>query len=82
MEYITNEQMEIVKEKCKELTKDGISNKYIIGCIHGLYQNYLISEKQESELYQIVDPQDEYNEPSDYWQAIDGDNELERCIGY
>lgn len=81
-EYITDEQMEIVKEKCKELMNRGVSPKYIIGCIYGLYEDYTISEEQESELYQLVDPQDEYNETSDYWQAIDEDNELARCIGY
>lgn len=81
-EYITDEQMETVKRKCKELMNDRMNPKYIIGCIYGLYQDYVISEEQESELYQFVDPQDEYNEPSDYWWAIDGDNELARCIGY
>ena len=81
-EYITDKQMETVKEKCKELVNDGMSPKYIIGCIYGLYEDYVISEEQESELYQFVDPREEYNEPSDYWQAIDGDNELARCIWY
>ena len=81
-EYIIDEQMETVKKKCKELMNDGISPKYIIGCIYGLYEDYVISEEQELELYQLVDPQDEYNEPSEYWWVIDGDNELAKCIGY
>ena len=34
-EYITDEQMETIKEKCKELMNDGTSSKYIIGCIYG-----------------------------------------------
>lgn len=81
-EYISDEQMRTVKQKCKELMNAGTSPKYVIGCIYGLFEDYIISEKQESELYQLVDPQELYNDVSDYWQEIDGDNELAKCIGY
>lgn len=81
-EYITDEQMETIKAKCKELLDQNTSPKYLVGCIYGLYENYIISEEQESELYQFVDPHELYNETSDYWWAIEGDNELAKCIGY
>lgn len=81
-EYITNEQMETIKAKCKELLDQNTSPKYLVGCIYGLFEDYIISEIQEAELYKLVDPDDLYNEPSEYWWNIEEDNELAKCIGY
>lgn len=81
-DYITEEQMKIIKAKCREELKKGTDPRYLIGCIYGLYEDYIISEKQESELYKLVDPEELYNEPSEYWWGIDGNNKLAKCIGY
>ena len=35
--------------------------------VHNLYQEYLISEDQETELYNLVDPEEKENDPADYW---------------
>lgn len=65
-EYMDNEKFERLKRfvvKCKEkwYTKD------IVAEIHNLWQEYLISDEQEMELYEVADPDEEFNEPADYW---------------
>ncbi len=40
--------------------------------VHNLYQEWLISENQEVELYYIVDPDDEIDNPSELWYNTDG----------
>ena len=43
-DYITEEQMETIKAKCREELKKGTDPRYLIGCIYGLYEDYIISE--------------------------------------
>ena len=78
-EYITLEQMMKLRAACRKEIINGTSPEYLIGCIYGLFQDYLISEEQELELYAIVDPKDEFNEVSKYWENLD-ENVLEQII--
>ena len=41
--------------------------KDMVAEVHNLYQEYLISEKQEGELYKLVDPKDEVDNPAELW---------------
>ena len=78
--YLSEEQMERLKAKCKEELSNGRPIKYLVGCIYGLYQDYVLSEAQESELYELVDPEEKYNECSKYWNEIEN-NTLANFLG-
>lgn len=81
--YITENQMNKIKLKCYEELKNATDPRYLIGCIYDLYQSYIISEEQETELYMLVDPREEYNNVSQYYEDIaDSNNPLKECIGY
>ena len=43
----------------------------IVAYIYDLYENYLISDEQESILYNLADPDEEFNTPSEYWNNLD-----------
>lgn len=57
-----------LKERVKELMKE-YSIKDMVAEVYNLYQDYLINEKQEEELYRIVDPEDIENSPSELWYS-------------
>ena len=48
--------------------------------IHGLFQGYEISEKNEEELYAYVDPKDTVQNPADLWWNDDSENQLEKAV--
>lgn len=55
-----------IKEEIKHLkTKESVPT--ILAYIYDLYQNWLISEEIEVQLYGFIDPEDEYNDVSEYW---------------
>ena len=65
--------------KVKKMLIDGYTTKQTIGCIYGLYTNYLINEATENALYEMVDPDDEIDEsPGELWNKIGFDNPLEK----
>ena len=78
--YLSEEQMEKLKTKCKEELSNGRPIKYLVGCIYGLYQDYMLSDEQENELYQLVDPEEKYNKCSEYWSEIDDENILAEVL--
>lgn len=43
----------------------------VVAYIYDLYEEYLISDEQESILYKLADPDEEYNTPSEYWNNLD-----------
>ncbi len=53
------------------LSRNGMGKTLILGMIYGLYQDYQIDEDEESYLYHIVDPEDKYNDVSDYWRTLE-----------
>lgn len=75
-EWLSNQKMNIVKYKLNEMMVAGKDIKYMIACIHDLYQDYIISEDQEMELYEIVDPEEKYNDVWDYWNEMNEPNGL------
>lgn len=79
-EYITNEQMKTIKQIIKAELENGTSPKFLIGCIYDLYQHYLISEEQEVELYYLVDPMQQYNNVSEYWELVDNNPLMNYCV--
>ena len=65
--------------KVKKMLVNGYTREQTIGCIYGLYNNYLINEATENALYKMVDPDDKINEsPGDLWYKIGFDNPLEK----
>lgn len=56
-----------LRSKVIEMKDRGWNVKGILAEIYHIYQDYLISEEQESELYSIADPEEKYNSPSEYW---------------
>lgn len=72
--------MNELRTLCKKL-KENYSIPYLVGCVYDLFQDYLISEEQEEELYNLVDPEELYNSPSEYWEDImQGGNPLMECF--
>ncbi len=59
-------QFESLKKKAKELTKK-YSIKDLVAEVYNIFQDYLISEDQETELYYIVDPEEKENSPAELW---------------
>lgn len=59
-------QFENLKRKVLEL-KCKYSIKDLVAEVHNLFQDYLISEEQEAELYSIVDPEEKENSPAELW---------------
>ena len=37
--------------------------------VHNLFQDYLISEEQEAELYNLADPNNEVDNPAELWYS-------------
>ncbi len=76
-DYISNIEMcviraavELMKYNPKYTVKD------ILACIYELYQEYLITDSQEEELYKLADPDNEFNEPSQYYKDMKFKNPL------
>lgn len=68
-------------DKLKQFIQDRASPneetiKNLLAEVYNLYQEYLISPNQEKELYDIVDPEEKYNFPADYWYEDFGDSEV------
>lgn len=61
------ERYERVKNKVKEMRETGWHIKDLVAEVYNLFQDYLISEEQEEELYAIADPEEKYNSPAEYW---------------
>lgn len=57
-----------LKKKVKELMKE-YSIRDMVAEVYNLYQEYLINEYQEEELYRIVDPEDIESSPSELWYS-------------
>lgn len=51
-----------------------VARKVVI--VYDLWQNYIIGEYDEAELYQWVDPEDEIDNPAELWFETDLNNEL------
>ena len=69
-DYLPMDKFEGLKRYIKEL-QSKYDIPYLVGCIYDLFQEYILSEEQERELYEIVDPKERFNECSKYWEWID-----------
>ena len=58
-------------EDLKQFIKDNLIGKYsvkdLVAEVFGLWQDYQLSDKQEMELYNIVDPKNEEWSPAELW---------------
>lgn len=75
-DYLDNATYERVKAKIVELRQNQYNIVDLVAEVHNLYQEYLISEEQEEELYELADPTGRFNEPASYWYAEHGCVEL------
>lgn len=65
------------EEEAKRLIEeDYFSIPQVVGFIYALFQDYQIHEPEELYLYKIVDPEEKYNEPTEYWNAWNYENPL------
>ena len=65
-----------VREKCKDLLAEGWEISKLVACIYDIYQHYRCAEEQENELYNLVDPNEQFNEVGDYYMEMDYENPL------
>ena len=76
--YIEYDYMayDVVKRRIEEL-----GGKYntpqLVGFIYGLWQDYMINDRTEEMLYELVDPESKYNNTSEYWADWEGKNPLD-----
>lgn len=66
MREMETDRFDKLKQKTLEL-KRKYSIKDLVAEIYNIFQDYLISEKQEEELYSIVDPEEKENSPAELW---------------
>ena len=64
------------KTKVESLLSSGMDIKQLLACVCDLYQDGLIDEDQEMELYNIIDPDELYNDTEAYWMSMDFENPL------
>jgi hypothetical protein len=64
------------REKLLEMNKDNWEIPKMVACIYDLWQNYYIDDDEEDYLYSLADPNDEYNNCSDYWREMNYENPL------
>lgn len=64
------------KTKVESLLSSGMDIKQLLACVCDLYQDGLIDEDQEMELYNIIDPYELYNDTEAYWMSMDFENPL------
>lgn len=77
------DQFEIVKAMLRYMEHDGWDITYRLACIYDLFMDYLISIKQEEELYNFVDPEEKYNDVSKYYYDDEFcRNPLKEILGY
>jgi len=89
MEIVTEEaimapdKFEIVKAMLHYMKVDGWSIQRRLACIYDLFMDYMISIEQETELYTLVDPEEQYNDVSKYYYDDSFDrNPLKEILGY
>lgn len=75
-DWLSDDKMNMIKNRIIEYKYEGKSIKFILACIHDLFQEYIISEDQEMELYYLADPEDKYNDVWDYWNEMNEPNGL------
>lgn len=80
--YLDEEKYQLVVQRLREMIKTGWSKPCMVACIYDLFQNYIIDEDQERDLYYMADPDDEYNNCSEYWHEMNYDNPLMEAINY
>ena len=65
------------EDKVKGFLRSGqYSIPQVVGFIYDLYQDYEIDEPEEEYLFDIADPDEQYNECYEYWCAWPYDNPL------
>lgn len=79
-EYLRREKFDAVKSKLAQLIAEGWETPKLVACIYDLYQEYIISNEQECELYDIADPHEDYNECFRYWMEMNYENPLLQVI--
>ena len=67
-----------IKKLIDKMFENGYTIDQVCGCICGLFQEYLIDEAQEEELYIYADPDDTMDiAPFEAWGEFEGDNPLD-----
>ena len=78
-EFATKVAHSKYESKAKELIeKYYYSVQQVLGFIYGLYEDYEINEPEEMYLYKVIDPEDKYPDPIDYWKVWEYANPLEQ----
>ncbi len=74
--WLCREKFNGIKGILKDLIRMNWATDKLVACVYDLYQEYIISEDQESELYDLVDPEEKFNDCHNYWHEMDYDNPL------
>lgn len=69
------EKMNMLIDKIKDMGNSEKDIKHLLACVYDLWQEYIITDDQEAELYALIDPNEKYNNVWDYWNDLET-NEL------
>lgn len=61
---VIKKRLNYYKPKVEKMLNDGYTVEQVLGCIYGLYDDYLINEATEEALYAVADPEDKCNDKS------------------
>lgn len=79
-DYLDEKTYLNIKKKLKELKIQGWEIYKLVACIYDLWMDYILSDKQEAELYWIADPTESYNDCGKYLNDMDYDNPLREVL--
>lgn len=66
-EMMEQEKFNVLKRFISQFVIGKYSIRDMVAEVYNLYQDYMISEAQELELYNLVDPEDQVDSPAELW---------------
>ena len=69
-------ELSVYAPQVQLLKEQGVPESILCACIYGLFQDYVITEATEQELYKIADFEDKISSPAQEWNEYEGDNLL------
>lgn len=75
-EWLEQSKFEGVKAKILKLKANGTEIPKLVAYVHDLWQDYILSDEQEAELFEAADPEEKYNDVYDYWDNMTEENPL------
>lgn len=53
------------------LNDNGMDKKLLLGMVYGLYQDYKMETEELDDMYELIDPDEQWNDVSYYWEELE-----------